>query len=307
MALEQFVDPADTRILPQDIEADIIAIRRQNTFQVIAAGFLGPETAVPFYDGRSHLSYIWVGTRRIGQEIKTDGLTCPARKGVNFLASLKYDPKNASLKVLLSYVDFFDPEMRYVPIQVTLNRNDIIWEGHTDPRGRRNREIYNSVAVNPESIPGKLEIQLNVDDNPVGSPQNISVDEHMLFSKYSNSPVSSGRSKFGESRFVLFSSLNAEEIERSNSVSLIQKPCELGRFRLYDILWDPHKGPFKLGTGDTEWSFQQSQDIYFVSELEYNDSTFEIDPELTPYATNHLESISFRLHANIPKQPTRGV
>ena len=130
---ERFVDPADTRILPQDIEADIIAIRRQNTFQVIAAGFLGPETAVPFYDGRSHLSYIWVGTRRIGQEIKTDGLTCPARKGVNFLASLKYDPKNASLKVLLSYVDFFDPEMRYVPIQVTLNSNDIIWEGHTDP------------------------------------------------------------------------------------------------------------------------------------------------------------------------------
>jgi len=296
---DRFFDPTNLFLKPKDIESDTVAIRRRDSFSISSEGWHKTDFSIPFFVDNSLQGYVWIGKRRIGQYIKAGDVKCPVRMGINFLASLKYDPQTFSLKVMISYVDFYNPEERYKSIAIILNETVTIWEGFTDHSGRRNSEIYESAPLDPNSIPGQLTVHVEVNNHLVGFPQIIAIDAHSLISRYSNSIVSPGRNKFGETRFVLITELAKEEIELSDSVSIKKELQQYGNYNQYEIIWNNLHVPFRLKAGDVEWNFEQAQDIYFVSKFLYVDDLFEISPEIAQFTTKNPEGVQFDLHMNI--------
>ena len=86
-------------------------------------------------------------------------------------------------------------------------------------------------------MPGQLKVHVEVNNEIVGSPQIIAIDAHSLISRYSNSIVSPGRNKFGETRFVLITELAKEEIELSDSISIAKKLQQFGKYNQYEIIY----------------------------------------------------------------------
>ena len=111
------------------------------------------------------------------------------------------------------------------------------------------------------------------------NPSIISADDHMLFSRYSNSKVSPGIRKFGETRFILYS-IDNDGYETSSAVTLKKFNETFGPYQLFDVRWNFSNGPFELRVSDFEWRFEQPEEIYFVSQYQFDDDLFEISDEL---------------------------
>jgi tetratricopeptide (TPR) repeat protein len=294
-----FFDPGDPFSRRKRLDSDIVAIKRKEPFAVKVGDWQYEKKGYAFYYDNIPGGYVWVGSNNIGVSLSTGEIKLLPKIGHQFLASLKYDPKITGINVLLSYLDFCNPEVKFAKLQVLINDEHELWSDITDAGGKKISEIYDFWPLDPTYEGDSLSLQLVCNDEALGDPTILFLDNHLLFSEYSRSVLQPGKRKFGERSYTLFTRAHLSFLTHSQNVKVRESTHQpFGRYNVYHISWEDHNEPFHLTVEEVEWSFYVPEEIFIRSEFQFHDEIFQISGELIPFVVQDTSEIRFSLETN---------